>query len=138
VIVDVSTIGLIEDEDILLDLASLALSHLDHDNADIAPYLEKRPKWTRAALPIGGAAAAPYQHPRSAAGQARAKPNPWGQLHAGSAGALIRGCPTFSRNAMWSRPLGTSGFRSDIQFLTSASGRRNAVRAYNREHLAAI
>ena len=38
---DVSTIGLIEDEDILLDLASLALSHLDHDNADIAPYLEK-------------------------------------------------------------------------------------------------
>jgi regulator of sirC expression with transglutaminase-like and TPR domain len=40
-IVDVSTIGLIEDEDILLDLASLALSHLDHDNADIAPYLEK-------------------------------------------------------------------------------------------------
>jgi len=39
--VDVSTIGLIEDEDILLDLASLALSHLDHDNADIAPYLEK-------------------------------------------------------------------------------------------------
>jgi regulator of sirC expression with transglutaminase-like and TPR domain len=41
VIVDVSTIGLIEDEDILLDLASLALSHLDHDNADIAPYLEK-------------------------------------------------------------------------------------------------
>src|SRR5262249_18989837 len=41
VIVDVSTIGLIEDEDILLDLASLALSHLDHGNADIAPYLEK-------------------------------------------------------------------------------------------------
>ena len=38
---DVSTIGLIEDEDILLDLASLALSHLDHDDADIAPYLEK-------------------------------------------------------------------------------------------------
>ncbi len=38
---DVSTIGLIEDEDILLDLASLALSHLDHDNADIAPYLAK-------------------------------------------------------------------------------------------------
>jgi len=42
VIVYVSTIGLIEDEDILLDLASLALSHLDHDNADIAPYLEAR------------------------------------------------------------------------------------------------
>jgi regulator of sirC expression with transglutaminase-like and TPR domain len=41
VIVDVSTVGLIEDEDILLDLASLALSHLDHDKADIAPYLEK-------------------------------------------------------------------------------------------------
>jgi regulator of sirC expression with transglutaminase-like and TPR domain len=39
--VDVFTIGLIEDEDILLDLAALALSHLDHDNADIAPYLEK-------------------------------------------------------------------------------------------------
>jgi regulator of sirC expression with transglutaminase-like and TPR domain len=39
--VDVSTIGLIEDEDILLDLAALALSHLDHDNPDIAPYLAK-------------------------------------------------------------------------------------------------
>jgi len=38
---DVSTIGLIEDDDILLDLASLALSHLDHDNVDIAPYLEQ-------------------------------------------------------------------------------------------------
>lgn len=37
---DVATIGLIEDEDILLDLASLALSHLDHDNTDIAPYLK--------------------------------------------------------------------------------------------------
>jgi regulator of sirC expression with transglutaminase-like and TPR domain len=36
-----SSIGLIEDEDILLDLASLALSHLDHENTDIAPYLEK-------------------------------------------------------------------------------------------------
>src|SRR3546814_5278104 len=34
------TIGLIEDEDILLDVASLALSHLDHENTDIARYLE--------------------------------------------------------------------------------------------------
>jgi len=38
---DVATIGLIEDEDILLDLASLALSHLDHETTDIAPYLER-------------------------------------------------------------------------------------------------
>jgi regulator of sirC expression with transglutaminase-like and TPR domain len=37
---DVASIGLIEDEDILLDLASLALSHLDHENTDIAPYLK--------------------------------------------------------------------------------------------------
>lgn len=37
---DVATIGLIEDEDILLDLASLALSRLDHANSDIAPYLK--------------------------------------------------------------------------------------------------
>ena len=37
---DVAAIGLIEDEDILLDLASLALSHLDHQNTDIAPYLQ--------------------------------------------------------------------------------------------------
>lgn len=37
---DVATIGLIEDEDILLDVASLALSHLDHANTDIAPYLQ--------------------------------------------------------------------------------------------------
>jgi regulator of sirC expression with transglutaminase-like and TPR domain len=41
VIVDIASIGLIEDEDILLDLASLALSHLDHKKTDIAPYLEK-------------------------------------------------------------------------------------------------
>lgn len=38
---DIAAIGLIEDEDILLDLASLALSHLDHENMDIARYLEK-------------------------------------------------------------------------------------------------
>lgn len=37
---DVATIGLIDDEDILLDLASLALSHLDHENTDVAPYLK--------------------------------------------------------------------------------------------------
>lgn len=37
---DFAAIGLIEDEDILLDLASLALSQLDHENADIAHYLE--------------------------------------------------------------------------------------------------
>lgn len=38
---DVETIGLIEDEDILLDPASLALSHLDHESTDIGPYLER-------------------------------------------------------------------------------------------------
>jgi regulator of sirC expression with transglutaminase-like and TPR domain len=38
---DVVSIGLIEDEDILLDLAALALSHLDHEHTNIAPYLEK-------------------------------------------------------------------------------------------------
>jgi hypothetical protein len=37
---NVATIGLIEDEDILLDVASLALSHLDHENTDIARYLK--------------------------------------------------------------------------------------------------
>ena len=37
---DIAAIGLIEDEDILLDLASLALSQLDHENANIAHYLE--------------------------------------------------------------------------------------------------
>jgi hypothetical protein len=41
---DVATIGLIEDEDILLDQASLALSHLDHESTDIAPYLERLEK----------------------------------------------------------------------------------------------
>jgi hypothetical protein len=38
-IVDVGTIGLIEDQDILFDLASLAPSHPDHESTDIAPYL---------------------------------------------------------------------------------------------------
>ncbi|SBV32340.1 conserved protein of unknown function [uncultured Sphingopyxis sp.] len=36
---DITAIGLIEDEDILLDLGALALSHLDHASADMAPYL---------------------------------------------------------------------------------------------------
>lgn len=36
---DFAVIGLIEDEDILLDLASLALSHLDHERTDLGPYL---------------------------------------------------------------------------------------------------
>lgn len=38
---DVASIGLIEDEDILLDLASLALSHLDHEKTDVSRYLKK-------------------------------------------------------------------------------------------------
>jgi regulator of sirC expression with transglutaminase-like and TPR domain len=37
---DVAAIGLIEDEDILLDVAALALSHLDHEHSDIERYLE--------------------------------------------------------------------------------------------------
>lgn len=37
---DIAAIGLIEDEDILLDLAALALSQLDHENTDIARYLK--------------------------------------------------------------------------------------------------
>ncbi|HVU31212.1 MAG TPA: transglutaminase-like domain-containing protein [Sphingomicrobium sp.] len=37
---DVAAIGLIEDEDILLDIAALALSHLDHEHSDIERYLE--------------------------------------------------------------------------------------------------
>lgn len=36
---DVATIGLIEDEDILLDIAALALSHLDHASTNVARYL---------------------------------------------------------------------------------------------------
>jgi hypothetical protein len=36
--VDVATIGLIQDEDILLDMASLAVSHLDHE---ISPLSRK-------------------------------------------------------------------------------------------------
>ena len=39
-IIDVASIGFIADEDILLHLASLALSHLDHENR-ISPHIEK-------------------------------------------------------------------------------------------------
>jgi regulator of sirC expression with transglutaminase-like and TPR domain len=38
--VDVATIALIEDDDILLDVASLALSHPYHEYTEIARYLE--------------------------------------------------------------------------------------------------
>lgn len=41
---DVASIGLIENEDILLDLAALALSHLDHESTDLAPYLQELEK----------------------------------------------------------------------------------------------
>lgn len=37
---DIATIGLIDDQDILLDVAALALGQLDHETADLAPYLE--------------------------------------------------------------------------------------------------
>ena len=50
-IVDVSTIGLIEDED--PDRPGiLALSHLDHGNANIAPYLEKARRDRGPGLPL--------------------------------------------------------------------------------------
>ena len=47
-----STIGLIEHEDILLDLASLALSHLDHDNADIAASLAREALGSTRPVPL--------------------------------------------------------------------------------------
>ena len=37
---NIQTIGLIDDEDILLDLAALALSQLDHGDASVEAYLE--------------------------------------------------------------------------------------------------
>ena len=37
---DVSDLGLLDDEEIELDLAALALSELDHDGIDLDPYLE--------------------------------------------------------------------------------------------------
>ena len=39
-IVDVSELGLLDDEEIELDLAALALSALDHDGVEIDPYLD--------------------------------------------------------------------------------------------------
>lgn len=37
---EIDQIGLLDDEEIELDLAALALSELDHDGIDLAPYLE--------------------------------------------------------------------------------------------------
>jgi regulator of sirC expression with transglutaminase-like and TPR domain len=37
---DVSDLGLLDDEEIELDLAALALSELDHDGVDLEPYLD--------------------------------------------------------------------------------------------------
>lgn len=39
-ITDVSDLGLLDDEEIELDVAALALSELDHDGLDLDPYLE--------------------------------------------------------------------------------------------------
>ena len=39
-IADVAELGLLDDEEIELDLAALALSELDHDGIDLDPYLE--------------------------------------------------------------------------------------------------
>ena len=39
-ILEVEQIGLLEDDEIELDVAALALSELDHDGIDLAPYLE--------------------------------------------------------------------------------------------------
>jgi hypothetical protein len=50
---DVATIGLIEDEDILLDLASLALSHLDQ-KVQISPPISKGPKRSRTGCAMKG------------------------------------------------------------------------------------
>jgi len=36
---DIATLGLLDDDEIELDLAALALSELDHDGIDLAPYL---------------------------------------------------------------------------------------------------
>ena len=36
---DITNIGLVDDDDILLDIAALALSQLDHGEADLQPYL---------------------------------------------------------------------------------------------------
>lgn len=36
---DITNIGLVDDDDILLDIAALALSRLDHGEADLQPYL---------------------------------------------------------------------------------------------------
>lgn len=38
-VTDITSIGLVEDEDIQLDLAALALSALDHQGTDLIPYL---------------------------------------------------------------------------------------------------
>lgn len=44
---DVASIALIEDEDILLDLASLALSHLDHEKTGICRLRQWPPNTSR-------------------------------------------------------------------------------------------
>ena len=38
---DISVIGVLEDEDILLDVAALALSQLDHAECDVNAYLKQ-------------------------------------------------------------------------------------------------
>jgi regulator of sirC expression with transglutaminase-like and TPR domain len=40
-IMDVSVIGVLEDQDILLDVAALALSQLDHEESDLDAYLKQ-------------------------------------------------------------------------------------------------
>jgi regulator of sirC expression with transglutaminase-like and TPR domain len=52
----ISSIGLMEDEDIVLDVAALALSELDHEGIDLQPYLALLQGMGERLAIIGGAA----------------------------------------------------------------------------------
>ena len=56
---DITNIGLVDDDDILLDIAALALSQLDHGEADLQPYLAQPTRWTGALLDEANKQAAP-------------------------------------------------------------------------------
>ena len=66
-ITDVSDLGLLDDDEIELDLAALALSELDHDGVDLEPYLDLLQEIEDRLESVGGDARSPKEQAQALA-----------------------------------------------------------------------
>jgi len=64
---DVSELGLVDDDEIELDLAALALSELDHDGVDLEPYLDLLQEIGDRLESVGGDARSPEERAQALA-----------------------------------------------------------------------